>query len=88
MEHAKPKKRTVRTIEQYLDALWILLLALAIAGCDRVHHRGLNQEGSLRIEMPTDNLHDFTIVPLSLVKKYYDRCKSTASKVHDRDDFF
>ena len=38
--------------------------------------------------MPTDNPHDFTIIPLSLVKKYFDRCKSTVSKVHDRDQLF
>ena len=38
--------------------------------------------------MPTDNPHDFTVIPLSLVKKYFDRCKATAGKVHDRDQLF
>ena len=74
MGHSKPKKRTMlRTVEQYLDALWILLLALAIAGSDRVMPRPPNLNGTLRVEMPTDNPHDFTIIPLSLVKKYFDR---------------
>ena len=81
MEHTKPKKRTLHTVVQYFDALWILLLALAIAGCERVHPRPLDQDGSLRVEMPTDNPHDFTTTPLN-------RCKSTAGKVHNRDQLF
>ena len=88
MEHSKPKQRTLLTVEQYLDALWILLLALAIAGSDRVMPRSHNLDGTLRVEMPTDNPHDFTIIPLSLVKKYFDRCKSTVCKVHDREQLF
>ena len=43
MEHSKPKRRVLRTVEQYLDALWILLLALAIAGSDRVLPRSINR---------------------------------------------
>ena len=88
MEHSKPKKRALRTVVEYLDALWILMLALAIAGSDRVMLRPVNLDGILRTEMPTDNPHDFTIIPLSLVKKYFDRCKSTVSKGHDRDQLF
>ena len=88
MEHAKPKKRALRTVTEYLDALWILMLALAIAGSDRVMPRPVNKDGSLRIEMPTDNPHDFTVIPLSLLKKYFDRCKNNSSKVHDRDALF
>ena len=64
------------------------MLALAIAGSDRVMPRPVNLDGTLRTEMPTDNPHDFTIIPLSLVKKYFDRCKSTVSKVHGRDQLF
>ena len=88
MEHAKPKKRALRTVTEYLDALWILMLALAIAGVDRVMPRPVNVDGSFRVEMPTDNPHDFTVIPLSLLKKYFDRCKSTVSKVHNRDQLF
>ena len=88
MEHTKPKKRALRIVIEYLDALWILMLALAIAGVDRVMPGLVNSDGSPRTEMPTDNPHDFTIIPLSLVKKYFDRCKSTVSKVHDRDQLF
>ena len=85
MEHAKPKKRALRTVTEYLDTLWILMLALAIAGVDRVVPRPVNIDGSFRVEMLTDNPHDFTVIPLSLLKKYFDRCKSTVSRVHDRD---
>ena len=88
MEHAKPKKRALRTVTEYLDALWILMLALAIAGVDRVMPRPVNVDGSFRVEMPTDNPHDFTVISLSLLKKYFDRCKSIVSKDHDRDQFF
>jgi hypothetical protein len=88
MEHAKPKKRALRTVAEYLDALWVLMLALAIAGSDRVMPRPVNKDGSLRIEMPTDNPHDFTVIPLSLLKKYFDRCQKNSSKVHDRDALF
>ena len=65
MEHNKPKRRALRTVETYLDALWIHILALAIVGAERVTPQPTNADGTLRIETQFDPPHEFVVIPFS-----------------------
>ena len=65
MEHNKPKRRALRIAETYLDALWILFLALAIVGAEKVSPQPTNDDGTLRVETQFDAPHELVIIPFS-----------------------
>ena len=88
MEHNKPKRRALRTVEAYLDALWVLLLALAIVDADKVTPQPTHEDGTPRIGTQFDAPHDMVVIPFSTLKQYFSRCKSQTKLVGDREQLF